>query len=132
VARLPLVPIDRSGPVPLSFAQQRLWFLSKLEGASYTYNIPVVLRLSGALDQKALVRAIEAVVERHEVLRTRFRESDGVPMQVIEPIGEFCVGAGVLGVAAAALSVGAAGLGVGAAALGVDAATLRADATTLV
>ncbi|MCU1245086.1 MAG: amino acid adenylation domain protein, partial [Acidobacteria bacterium] len=91
IATLPLVPIGRDGALPLSFAQQRLWFLSKLEGAGYTYNIPVVLRLRGRLDQEALVQAIEAVVARHEVLRTRFREADGIPLQVIDPPGSFAV-----------------------------------------
>jgi len=90
-AHLPLVPVPRTGAIPLSFAQQRLWFLTKLEGPSSTYNIPVALRLRGRLDGEALVRAIATIVERHEVLRTRFREADGVPRQVIEPAGRFMV-----------------------------------------
>jgi amino acid adenylation domain-containing protein len=91
IARLPLRPVPRGAVTPLSFAQQRLWFLSKLEGPSYTYNIPVTLRLRGRLDEEALVRALETIVERHEVLRTRFREADGVPRQVIDPAGNFVV-----------------------------------------
>ncbi|HEU4887121.1 MAG TPA: amino acid adenylation domain-containing protein, partial [Thermoanaerobaculia bacterium] len=87
----PLVPIDRSGSLPLSFAQQRLWFLGKLEGPSSTYNIPAVLRLRGTLDADALIRALHAIVARHEVLRTRFVETGGVPMQVIDDGGEFLV-----------------------------------------
>ena len=91
VATLPLVPVDRSGPLPLSFAQQRLWFLGKLEGPSYTYNIPAVFRLRGSLDVDALIRTFHAIVQRHEVLRTRFVESDGVPMQVIGDGSDFQV-----------------------------------------
>jgi amino acid adenylation domain-containing protein len=91
IARLPLVPVERTGALPLSFAQQRLWFLSQLEGASYTYNISSVLRLRGPLDDDALGRALHAIVDRHEVLRTRFREIDGVPMQVIDPAGTFVI-----------------------------------------
>ncbi len=88
---LPLTPVDRNGPLPLSFAQQRLWFLNQLEGPSHTYNLGVVIRLRGRLDANALVRALETLVQRHEVLRTRFREIDGVPMQVIDPPGSFAV-----------------------------------------
>ncbi|MEO8383144.1 MAG: amino acid adenylation domain-containing protein, partial [Acidobacteriota bacterium] len=91
IAHLPLLPIARDGLLPLSFAQQRLWFLSKLEGPSYTYNIPAVLGLEGPLEEQALVRALEALVARHEVLRTRFQETDGVPMQVIDKAGHFVV-----------------------------------------
>jgi amino acid adenylation domain-containing protein len=90
-ASLPLTPVDRSGPLPLSFAQQRLWFLNQLEGPSSTYNLGVFIRLRGPLDPDRLVRALETVVERHEVLRTRFREIDGVPMQVVDPAGTFTV-----------------------------------------
>ncbi|HYK04977.1 MAG TPA: amino acid adenylation domain-containing protein [Thermoanaerobaculia bacterium] len=88
---LPLVPVDRSGPLPLSFAQQRLWFLNQLEGPSSTYNLGIFIRLRGVLDEDALVRALETIVERHEVLRTRFREVDGVPVQVIDPVDTFTV-----------------------------------------
>jgi hypothetical protein len=74
-ARSHLPPIGvstRDQPLPLSFAQQRLWFLAQLEGVSETYHVRVGLHLSGALDRAALQRALDRVVERHEALRTRF------------------------------------------------------------
>jgi amino acid adenylation domain-containing protein len=77
------VPRDRE--LPLSFAQQRLWFLNRLEPDSATYNIPIALRLNGRLELGALTRAFSEVIRRHEVLRTQFSEENGRPIQVISP-----------------------------------------------
>ena len=75
---------ERPTRLPLSYAQQRLWFLDKLEGSSTEYNLREAWRLKGDLDCAALQRAVNAVVARHEILRTRFVEEDGEPLQVIE------------------------------------------------
>ncbi|WP_420127101.1 non-ribosomal peptide synthase/polyketide synthase [Longimicrobium sp.] len=85
----PVVPAERMGPLPLSFAQERLWFLDRLEPGSATYNIPVARRLGGAMDAGALERALGELVRRHEALRTVFAEADGRPVQVIAPFGGF-------------------------------------------
>ena len=67
--------------VPLSYAQQRLWFLHKLGGPPALYTIPIALRIEGALDDAALEQALGDVVARHESLRTIFREDGGAVAQ---------------------------------------------------
>ncbi|MGA0525062.1 condensation domain-containing protein, partial [Escherichia coli] len=76
---------DRSGPLPLSFAQQRLWFLAQMEGGREAYHIPVGLRLKGELDEDALRRSLDRIVARHEALRTRFAVQEGASVQRMAP-----------------------------------------------
>jgi len=83
--RPPIRPVDRDQPLPLSFAQQRLWFLARLAPDSVQYHIPTALRLSGGLDAQALEAARDAVAARHESLRVRFLERDGEPLQTADP-----------------------------------------------
>jgi amino acid adenylation domain-containing protein len=87
-ARLAELLRQRAGPVrqfPLSFAQQRLWFLDRLEPGNAAYNIVSALRMRGPLDAAAMERAIATLVDRHESLRTVFRVVDGSPVQVVVP-----------------------------------------------
>ena len=79
----PLVAIARNQHLPLSFAQQRLWFLNALEPDSAFYNIPIMVRLEGQLNQAALEQSLNEIIQRHEVLRTNFITLDGQPIQVI-------------------------------------------------
>ena len=82
-ARPALVAQVRPERMPLSYAQQRLWFLYQMEGAGATYNIPLALRLEGDLNTSALEKALGDVVERHEALRTVFPQEEGVPYQKV-------------------------------------------------
>jgi amino acid adenylation domain-containing protein len=80
----PLIAVPHDGPLPLSFAQQRLWFLDQLEPGSPFYNIPAAVRLRGPLEIKALTEALQEVVRRQASLRTTFASLDGQPVQVID------------------------------------------------
>ncbi|MCA9937733.1 MAG: amino acid adenylation domain-containing protein, partial [Anaerolineales bacterium] len=80
----PIPPAPRHQPLPLSFAQQRLWFLEQFEPGS-AYNVPSALRLSGPLNVAALEQSIATILRRHEILRTTFTVADREPVQVIHP-----------------------------------------------
>lgn len=82
-------PRDGDGPALLSFSQQRLWFLEQLQPGSAMYNIPTAVRLRGDLDSAALKHALNAVVRRHDVLRTTFEMGDPQPLQRVQPATEF-------------------------------------------
>ena len=84
-AQAPAVARDPSQPLPLSFAQHRLWFIDRMQPGQSVYNLPALFRIEGALDVGAFTRAVEALVERHEVLRTHFAEEKGQPVQVVSP-----------------------------------------------
>ncbi|HEU0079576.1 MAG TPA: AMP-binding protein, partial [Longimicrobiaceae bacterium] len=81
-------PRATDGPVPLSFAQQRLWFIDRMEPGSAAYNLPAALRLRGPLDAAVLRRTLGEVVRRHESLRTVFAEAADGPVKVVRPSGE--------------------------------------------
>lgn len=82
----PLVPISRNRNLPLSFAQQRLWFLNQLVPNNPFYNVPAAFRLTGSLHLAALEQTFNEIVRRHEALRTTFAIVEGQPVQVIAPI----------------------------------------------
>jgi thioesterase domain-containing protein/acyl carrier protein len=81
----PLQPVDRTGNLPLSFGQQRLWFLYQFEPHSSANNVPVVVRFTGDLNVPALEQSLQHVLSRHEVLRTTFPVVNGQPIQSIDP-----------------------------------------------
>ncbi|MER7757770.1 amino acid adenylation domain-containing protein [Kitasatospora sp. NPDC097643] len=86
-ARAGIPRADRSRPLPLSAGQQQMWFLDRLEPGSHEYVVPIALRLTGPLDDSALRRAVDTVVARHEVLRTRYQFDGSAPFQVIDGPG---------------------------------------------
>lgn len=79
-----LVPVERSGKLCLSFAQQRMWFLTQLDDSGGKLNLPSGLLLRGEIDARILEQAINEIIARHESLRTRFSEVDGVPVQIVD------------------------------------------------
>lgn len=81
----PILPVSREKNLPLSWAQQRLWFLHQLESESSAYTIPFPLKMSGKLNVKVLEQALQKIVQRHEVLRTNFQMVNNQPVQVIVP-----------------------------------------------
>ncbi len=83
-----LVAQQRPDRIPLSLAQQRLWFVNQYDTSSPAYNIPMALRLNGTLDVDALRTAVGDILERHESLRTVYPASVDGPHQVIQPLGE--------------------------------------------
>jgi amino acid adenylation domain-containing protein len=88
----PLASVPRTGELPVSFAESRLWFLDQYEPGTGTYNIPATYRLQGRLDAHALAAGITDLITRHESLRTRFVAEDGKPLRVIDPPGAFTLG----------------------------------------
>ncbi|MCP4659019.1 MAG: non-ribosomal peptide synthetase, partial [bacterium] len=81
----PVIPRRPPGPAPLSFAQQRLWFLDQLEPGSPIYNLPTAVRLDGRLDPAAMERSFQEIMRRHEVLRTTYASAEGEAVQVVNP-----------------------------------------------
>ena len=85
----PLAPAPRDADLPLSFSQQRLWFLDQLEPESFAYNLSGALRLAGSLDIAALGWVLDEMVRRHEPLRTTFADGENGPSQVVAPPAPF-------------------------------------------
>ncbi|KZM69928.1 non-ribosomal peptide synthetase [Nocardia terpenica] len=81
----PVRPVDRRGPLPLSFGQQRLWFLDRMDPASAEYVVPLLLRVPADTETGLIERALAVLAGRHEVLRTRYPVLDGQPRQIIDP-----------------------------------------------
>ncbi|MCK4359258.1 MAG: amino acid adenylation domain-containing protein [Candidatus Cloacimonetes bacterium] len=81
----PILPVSRAIDLPLSFSQQRLWFLAQLEPYSAVNNMFYAFRLNGLLNVSVLERSLKEIVRRHEILRTTFQDVDGQPFQVISP-----------------------------------------------
>jgi amino acid adenylation domain-containing protein len=87
----PLVACTGEGEVPISFAQQRIWFLDRWDPGSSAYVVPSAIRLEGALDVEALRRSLDAVIGRHAALRTIFPSRDGQPIAIVRPAEPFVV-----------------------------------------
>ena len=89
VSNTPIVPVHRDGQITPSLAQQRLWFLEQFDQDSTAYNMPFGIRFRGALDRDALRRGFQEVIRRHEILRTRLINVDGVPKGFLQPASDW-------------------------------------------
>jgi amino acid adenylation domain-containing protein/non-ribosomal peptide synthase protein (TIGR01720 family) len=88
--RVGAIPLgEHTGPIPLSYAQERMWFLSQLDPSSPAYNVDNVFRLQGRRDTTALNKSFGAIIQRHESLRTRFVAENGRPYQQVVPVSDF-------------------------------------------
>ena len=86
MGRIPTIQsAPRDKPLPVSFSQERVWFLEQLEPGSIAYNAQFTVRFAGQLDVPVLERALSEIVRRHEILRTTFSAADGKPVQTIHP-----------------------------------------------
>ena len=85
----PVLPVSRQEPLPLSFAQERMWFLNRFNPGSSAYNMPFAVRLCGHLDVAALERVMKEIIRRHEILRTTFPVENDMPVQRIAPEAVF-------------------------------------------
>lgn len=91
VSELDNKPIEDGYYFPLSFAQERLWFLDQLESETSLYNVPMAFRINGTLNEEALLQTFEAIISRHESLRTTFPATEGVPSQCIVEKGSVVI-----------------------------------------
>src|SRR6185503_12604866 len=80
-----ITPRKENNKIPLSFAQQRLWFIDQLDPNTPAYNMPAPVRFTGPMNLPVLKRSLQEIVRRHEALRTTFEAIDGQPVQVIAP-----------------------------------------------
>lgn len=85
----PIQRVSRDRQLPLSFAQERLWYLDQLEPGNPAYNCPAAIRLTGPLNVAVLEKSFEQVLQRHEILRTTIANVDGIPTQIISPLKPF-------------------------------------------
>ncbi|HYO59283.1 amino acid adenylation domain-containing protein, partial [Archangium sp.] len=88
----PLAPVRRDGPLPLSFSQQRLWFMDQLAPGDSSFNVPMAARVKGSLEVESLEWSLRELCQRHEPLRTTFTTVQGQPVQVISPEPRFQLG----------------------------------------
>jgi amino acid adenylation domain-containing protein/FkbM family methyltransferase len=89
--RPPIAAAIRSGPIPLSFAQQRMWFLSRLAPSAAAYHLAGAFTITGEASLDAIEQGLNEIIRRHEVLRTSFKEQDGLPVQIIDSACPMCL-----------------------------------------